>query len=216
MHFMDSSTSFFASKRKSLPPGRKPHILGSMPRKNPLPKREIEICKRLREYRESSTFSQERFARATGVEMSLLSTYENCRAPVRYDVARQIAVVFGMSEPWLAEGIGAMFTMREFAPERPSSIPPHMAFSKAYDTYLKAFAVKESAFLKSVDALYSGKGGPATMGIYDRLRRTFVAQVADELREAPVIALRDYYQGWKVLVESVQRKHRKKPDPARQ
>jgi transcriptional regulator with XRE-family HTH domain len=211
MNFMDLASFFWCGHGKRFAVGEKTvDSCSRMPRKNPLPKREAEICSRLREYREGSAFSQEVFARSVGVDLSLLSSYENRRAPVRYDVARSVALVFGMSEPWLADGTGASFIMFDPAPDRPDSIPPGMAFSEAYDRFLKPLISKQADFLQSVQDLLGGKRGRKSASVYEKLRLSFVHQVSDEIQKALPKALPDYYRGWKVLCESVEKKHRKR------
>src|SRR4051794_16855259 len=82
-------------------------MLMAAPRKD-LPKRESEICSRLRAARESLSVSQEEFARQVGITRQRLASYEEMRAPLRADLALRICRQFILSEHWLATGEGGM------------------------------------------------------------------------------------------------------------
>jgi transcriptional regulator with XRE-family HTH domain len=183
-----------------------------MPRKNALAKREVEICKRLREFRDSLGLTRVMFARSIGVDSSVLSNYEHCRSPVRYGVARQLAKHFFLNEAWLAEGRGDMKLILDIGPERPETIPAAMAFSAAYDSFLKPLLEEQSKHLHSADARVGSGGVRTGLGIYDAMRRLILRQVDADIRKAPGKALSDYIKGWEALAESVKRKHRSPSD----
>ena len=73
-------------------------------RKTKLPKREVEICSRLREAREELELTQAACARQIGLERTTLLNYEHCRTPVRFEVALRFCRQFIVSEEWLATG----------------------------------------------------------------------------------------------------------------
>lgn len=108
-----------------------------MPRTNPIPQKEKEICGRLREFRKSTKLSQVAFARELGLDSGQLRNYEHARAPVRFELARHASSVFGMSLAWLATGKGDSITFDKFDPELEKKISPRMLFSEAFETHLK-------------------------------------------------------------------------------
>jgi len=73
-------------------------------RKNQHPKRELEICHRIRESRELLDLSQARCAREIGLERSTLTNLELGRTALRCDVALRYCRQFIISEEWLATG----------------------------------------------------------------------------------------------------------------
>lgn len=82
-----------------------------MPRKNPLPEKEQEICKRLRNYRERIKFSQIGFAREAGIDSSNLAACEHLRSPLRYQMAQRLCSAFHIGPRWLATGKGSIISM---------------------------------------------------------------------------------------------------------
>jgi len=75
-----------------------------MPRKNPLPKKEVEICERLRWFRKKTGYSQVFFSKEAGLDSSMLASYEHSRSPLKYAVAWRIQNAFGLNFEWLATG----------------------------------------------------------------------------------------------------------------
>ncbi|MDR3460140.1 MAG: helix-turn-helix transcriptional regulator [Verrucomicrobiae bacterium] len=73
-------------------------------RKTKLPKRELEICQRLREAREWCELNQAGCARQIGIERSTLLNYEQGRTPLRFGTALRFCRQFIISEEWLATG----------------------------------------------------------------------------------------------------------------
>jgi len=69
-----------------------------------LPDREIAIGKRLRVIREHLNLSQTQAAAQLGITRERLASYEDGRAPVRFDFALKFCRQFIVSEQWLALG----------------------------------------------------------------------------------------------------------------
>jgi transcriptional regulator with XRE-family HTH domain len=74
------------------------------PQREPLPERERQICERLREMREELGHTQNEFATQVGINRQRLASYEEKRAPLRYDLALRFCRQFIISEEWLATG----------------------------------------------------------------------------------------------------------------
>ena len=66
-----------------------------------LSQHEIEICKRLRIFREGLQISRSRFAVSIGIGSERLASYEGGRAPLRYEVYRAINQRFFINPIWL-------------------------------------------------------------------------------------------------------------------
>jgi transcriptional regulator with XRE-family HTH domain len=73
-------------------------------RKTKLPKREVEICQRLRAARERLGIAQGKCAQELGIERSTLVNYEIARTPLRLNIALRFCRQFVVSEEWLATG----------------------------------------------------------------------------------------------------------------
>lgn len=108
-----------------------------MPRTNPVPERERQICARLREFRLSTKMPQASFARELGVEVDRLASYEYGRVPLRYDLVKRVAEQFGLNQMWLAEGGDSMRPSHPVAGSVERLIPPGCLFSVAYEKHLK-------------------------------------------------------------------------------
>src|ERR1041384_6257771 len=73
-------------------------------RKNPLPKREADICSRIRDFRKATRLSRTTFASEWGVDSAELMRIEYLRAPVRFSTGDAIARRFSLNQHWLATG----------------------------------------------------------------------------------------------------------------
>jgi len=80
--------------------GRKTDVV----RSSKLPKRELEICHRLREAREALEHTHTKVASQINLPPTTLINYEIGRTPVRFDVALRFCRQFFVSEEWLATG----------------------------------------------------------------------------------------------------------------
>lgn len=110
-----------------------------MPRTRPLPKSEIDICNRLRQYREAIKCSRSDFAREAGVPADLLTACEHFRSPLRYSLAVAILNAFAISPQWLAAGVGPMsLSFGELPGLEQLNIAPRALFSDVFRTHLAA------------------------------------------------------------------------------
>ena len=90
-------------------------------------KRQDQICRRLKELREDVLeVSLSAFAREIGITKERLASYEQCRAPLRADLALRMCRRWIISEEYLATG---KFTAYEEAARKRgiSSVPPPLA-----------------------------------------------------------------------------------------
>jgi hypothetical protein len=115
----------------------------TVPRKNPLDRREREICQRLRAFRTDLGLSCVEFARRAGIDSSALVRHEHFRVPVRYGLVRTLVETFGLNEIWLAKGTGRShgphFLPEGFRSKLPSTLP----FSEAFDRHISPAIVDE-------------------------------------------------------------------------
>lgn len=117
-----------------------------MPRLTKLPKREQEICQRVRVAREHLGLIQEAFAAQIGVTRASLANLELRRNPLSVQVGLRLCRQFVISERWLATGEGEMRQHLDFPYIlRNEIIPLAMPFSEAYDKYM---AAKAEEFIK--------------------------------------------------------------------
>lgn len=125
-----------------------------VPRQNPIPAREIEICERLRQARASTHLSQVAFARLLDIDSSRLASYEHARVPIKFELAVKAASLARVSLQWLAEGGDGREAVFSVDPKLRERIPKNQLFSKVYDEWLKA---EFDAALKNVRALTGGR-----------------------------------------------------------
>jgi len=102
-----------------------------------LPDREIEICRRVREIRTKALGSQSAFSELVGISRSRLVSYEECRAPVRYDLGKQICYRCNVNQRWFATGAYPKKPYFDLSPNLEFAIRPRALFSTAYDEVLK-------------------------------------------------------------------------------
>jgi transcriptional regulator with XRE-family HTH domain len=102
-----------------------------------LPEREVEICNRLREFRESLKWSMPDFARELGITRDRLASYEYGRAPLRFDIAARVCTRFHANPAFLANNwLPQRMALSTSLINQPD-VPPQMLFSEAYDRFLK-------------------------------------------------------------------------------
>lgn len=71
--------------------------------------RERMICARVKEFREQVKWSQADFSAQLGITLNQLASIEYGRTPLRYNIAWQLRIIFGVSLEWLSVG--------EFSPD---------------------------------------------------------------------------------------------------
>lgn len=114
-----------------------------MPRKNPVPKREREICQRLFDFRRRTKLTRAAVAGELGITPSRLSNYEHGAVPVPYGVASRIADLLGLNLEWLAAGIGNPQDVIAVGSAIDAEIPSRMLLSGAYDRFIKPALTEE-------------------------------------------------------------------------
>jgi len=107
-----------------------------MARKNPMHLREVEICKRIRDFRRETRLSRVAFAQQCGVDSSTLANYEHARVPVPYAVAKKVSEAFDINQRWLATGKLPKKPYMEISSALEKLIPTRVLFSVAYDRFL--------------------------------------------------------------------------------
>jgi transcriptional regulator with XRE-family HTH domain len=108
-----------------------------VPRKNPLNKRELAICARLKAFRTSIRYPRTFFANHAGLDSSTIVRIELGRTALRYDVARRICDLFSVNPGWLANGGDEpMRAWRRMPTSHEIGVDPNALFSKVFDTQL--------------------------------------------------------------------------------
>lgn len=107
--------------------------------RKPLPLREAAVCKRLKEVRTTLRLAQSEFADQVGVSRVRLASYEEERAPLRFDLALKICRQFCISEKWLATGEGSARECYDLASDPAAHLPTiDTPYGQAYDSHLSA------------------------------------------------------------------------------
>lgn len=99
-------------------------------------KAEVQICARVKQFREAGALSQSLFAEALDISRDKLASIEYGRSPLRFGVGKILCRQFNISQAWLAEGLGNPHPQIEFAEEVERSIPQKTLFSRAFAEYL--------------------------------------------------------------------------------
>jgi transcriptional regulator with XRE-family HTH domain len=122
--------------------------MGEVPKQRPkLPKREAEICARLKDVRLFLRLTQKEFAAQIGIKRTRLASIEEQRAPLKCDVGLRACRQFQINEEWLATGAdfglpmpfghGAQrLTILRASDPVIGKIPPGALFSTAFDGYI--------------------------------------------------------------------------------
>jgi transcriptional regulator with XRE-family HTH domain len=113
-----------------------------MSRKNPLPIREVEICRRLREFRLGTKLSQVAFAKEVGLDSARLASYEHGRAPLRIEVFLAVHQKYFLNPVWLATGEEHQAydaPIVDWGRIMAIAIPRRWLFTEAYDRALERF-----------------------------------------------------------------------------
>jgi transcriptional regulator with XRE-family HTH domain len=110
-----------------------------------LPQREVEICHRLKAFREGTKISRSRFAVTIGIGSERLASYENARAPVRYEVYRAINQHFFIDPHWLATGENLPVRVKPYDDSVIlPMVKPRQLFSEVYDNHLSTLLSAEN------------------------------------------------------------------------
>jgi transcriptional regulator with XRE-family HTH domain len=132
--------------------------------RKPVPDREVQICRRLREVRELLRLTQKEFAAEVGIKPERLASYEQGRAPLRFDLALRICRQFIISEKWLATGKGDRRLGMDLTGEGAAlHVPADASFGKAYDDYL----------VHPYEAIYQQQGDKLRINLKPADRETY-------------------------------------------
>ena len=113
-----------------------------MPRKNPVQDREKQIGERLREVRAVLRLSRSVFAGQSGLDASLLRSYECARSQLNYVAAYKVIRAFGINPEWLATGNGRMWLALPIPSPKELSVGARTLFSKTYENHLAKAVAK--------------------------------------------------------------------------
>ena len=105
-----------------------------------MPVQERAICRRLRQFRLWTSYSQAEFCALVGLNSRAYASYEYARSQLNYPSARRILKAFCLLNPiWLAEGHGEMLEVRIFSYPAPEAtgFGPRTAFSQVYRASLQ-------------------------------------------------------------------------------
>lgn len=115
-----------------------------------LPDREIAICQRMREVRLATRMQQAAFAETIGVTRSRLASYEHCKAPIRYEVGKQLCFRHNINQRWFATGEEPNRPYFDLSPNLEFQVAPRALFSEAYEEVLKESIESRAAELEKV------------------------------------------------------------------
>ncbi len=104
-----------------------------MPRKSPLPKRELEIGQRLRQAREARKIQRTALARRIGISSEGLAGYEGGRNPLPRKYGEKICRLLDINQFWLLHGKSNRFGRIPFDPKTQKLLAESKLFSEAYE-----------------------------------------------------------------------------------
>jgi hypothetical protein len=159
-----------------------------------LPERELQICHRLRAFREVLKIPRTTFALTIGIGGERLASYEAGRAPVRYEVFRRIHSHFRLNPNWLATGATTSPQLDKHLDDTAFSDRLHARalFSEVYDAHLAQFYREKmsdahrytDSLIDALKALEQYMSGPG------REDRQFITLYAERVVPAIRAALR--------------------------
>jgi DNA-binding XRE family transcriptional regulator len=147
-------------------------------RKTAIPKREIQVLKRLREAREKLGLSQPEFAQQIDITRAKLANFENFKTPLPCDLALKICHQFIIGEKWLATGQGPMrmfINLTDFV-ENPSLY--RMPFGEAYDTGLAKWADDQTDQMETIGATHTFSK-PSSGNVNDLFYKNYCNMIID-------------------------------------
>ena len=121
-----------------------------MPRKNPLPIGEIQICDRLVKARKALRLSRATFASEAGIDSTQLARYEHKLAPLKVRDALKICAAIGISLRWLATGKsdpGQCIPIAENV--LPKELPTTALLSHVFDEHLASIWTERETVARS-------------------------------------------------------------------
>ena len=130
-----------------------------------MPEAEVEICQRVRAFRLDTKLTQKAFAQSLGIDSTTLGSIEHCRTPLRYEIARQMFILFRLNPIWLKSGTSEHLLNTEYGLFNDSNFRAQVSklalFSDVFEQYLSKSVGSEisrglhaiSSFLKSAEIL---------------------------------------------------------------
>jgi len=112
-------------------------------RSSSLPRREADICQRLREIRELLKWKMPDFATELGITKDRLASYEYARAPIRFPLGRMVCERFNFNQRWFATGRSPSRHYIDVHEYFEKQIPARMLFSEAYEQFLSEHIERE-------------------------------------------------------------------------
>ena len=169
-----------------------------------LPEREIEIGKRLRQFREILKIPRTVFALEIGISGERMASYEGGRVRVPYQVAKAIGERFGLNLRWLADASGPPNAFIDIEPELKMMVPGRMPFSEAYPRFLKAELEGIQEFLDMPRSEYDFVRGVTPA---DELRKKIAYLVAVDVRRLPRHLLGSFLTEYERMNRAFQERH---------
>ncbi len=125
--------------------------MNAVPPGSSLSPREIEVCERLRAFREASKISRAGFAAGLGIGTERLASYESARAPLRWDVFTKIHERWHINPHWLATGSGFAFVL-DFNLDRwvKVRVEPRKLFTEIYDEFIERSNRERAEILRRI------------------------------------------------------------------
>jgi transcriptional regulator with XRE-family HTH domain len=93
---------------------------------------------------------QSEFAATIGISRSRLASYEHCKAPLRYEVGKQVCYRHNINQRWLATGLEPTRPYFDISPNLEFQIKPKVVFSEAFDKVLLAEVEKRGAEIEKI------------------------------------------------------------------
>ena len=192
----------------------------AVPRKHPLPRREIEIGRRLREIRTLAKCPRSYLAHSFGVDKSVLTRIENGRAPLKFDLAVQILSLLNANPMWLATGQGDRRPFLYLPEPEDLGVSGKSLFSEVFDVHLARHLAPKyaSPILNEVVAWISPDQSSyrdSVANLLAEILSKFLDEIPDEalddfVNKMPKL-LRDFLKSfpkerWEVVVQ--RRRHR--------
>jgi transcriptional regulator with XRE-family HTH domain len=150
-----------------------------------LSKREVSICRRLREARERLGWTQQRCADAIGIDRGSLTNYEYLKSPLRYQVALRFCRNLIVSEEWLATG-------KHAALERISRKLFGASDREDWRAFDKIFFRQCVDLLAEPAVLHSIRPGSLFSAAYDEVLAPRFAALAEKFFYTPRIVLSEH------------------------
>lgn len=117
--------------------------MGTMPRREPLPKEELQICNRIAAFRSERNITRASLAKQIGINQFSLANIERGLAPVRFIIGYNFCQAFNRSLMWLANGKLPRSVFTPLSREVTARFGPRWLFSKAYNEGLGALVEGE-------------------------------------------------------------------------